>query len=77
MKMIMQSDRVLHKALEKLEMIRKEKKSAPDPQPDPASKPAKPNRPNHLPEIGFVSSPFATRNPADPFDDEVVPAHGR
>ena len=74
MKMITQADRMLHRALDKLESIKKERKSAPDPEPqpigeepDPPAAAAKPNRPNHLPEIGFVSSPFATRNPADPF----------
>ena len=74
MKMISQADRMLHRALVTLEAIKKERKSAPDPEPKPTGKKpdpppaaAKPNRPNHLPEIGFVSSPFATRNPADPY----------
>ena len=70
MKMITQADRMMHRALEKLEMIRLERKKEEAKHKkanDPASAPPPSLKPDDLDEIGFVSSPFATLSPDDPY----------
>ena len=80
MKMVNQSDRMLHRALDNLERVKAERKKeakeekAAAKQPEKAPEPAAPQEPqtatlqtNGLPATGFLSSPFATLNPEDPY----------
>ncbi len=67
MKMVNQADRMMHRALERLQMIKDERKKEAALMKKAQSEKTKPRETNHLEEIGFVSSPFATREPEDPY----------
>ena len=77
MKMINQADRMLYRALDRLQEIAKERvKEAKQAAQSEAALPkpaAKQNKIGDLPEFGFVLSPFQTRDPRRPLRRRFLP----